>query len=113
MRGGQDFLEHRRSPGLDRQVPFGQLALRGRVTGEGPAAALRLHVGQREDGARCAQRAGQRQQRGRPDVRRARIVRDLVEQPVRETGGILDPGDRQAGQRIARPADSMGTEPSA
>ena len=60
------------------------------VASEGSHTPLRLDIGQGQDGARCPHRPGQGEQRGGPDIGRAGVVGQLVQQPVRIAGGVLD-----------------------
>ena len=74
------------------------------VAGERGRALLGPGVGQREDRARAAERAGERQQRRRPRVEVTVPCGQLGEQPLRVAAGVLGPDHRQLRQHLDRDA---------
>src|SRR5512133_2809712 len=99
-------------PSGPRPVPLdARLAMAGQqralclhVAGQRGDAALGVGVGQREDGAGGAERAGQRQVGRRADVERSVVGAELGHQPPCIARGVLDPGDRQLGENLDRDA---------
>ena len=81
------------------QVRLQERALRHDVAAERAHASLGLGVGERQDGARAAERAAERQQRGRARVDRPVVLVELVQKPLGVARRVLDPGDGHVAQQ--------------
>ena len=86
----------------DPGVRHGEGALRPDVAGEGGDRQLGFDVGDGEDGAGRAERAGRGQQPRRADVQRAGEGVERAQQPRRVAGGVLDADDTDIGEARQR-----------